>query len=105
MRRYQILILVTIILTMLSMCLGVQKLREDCLNGNCAVRTRDMNSIPLQYNVICPDGKSMCSGTCCKDTTGQWQCCSINQAVCCPDKMHCCPNGYTCDNSTHVCIK
>ena len=27
------------------------------------------------------------------------------QAVCCSDKQHCCPNGYTCDASTGTCSK
>lgn len=90
---------------MQCMCLGVQKSRGDCINGNCPVRTRDMNPISLQHNVICPDGKSMCNGTCCKNTAGEWQCCALELAVCCPDHSHCCPNGYTCDNSKNVCTK
>jgi len=27
------------------------------------------------------------------------------QAVCCSDKLHCCPNGYTCDLSSGTCNK
>ncbi|KAH0626955.1 hypothetical protein JD844_002278 [Phrynosoma platyrhinos] len=26
-------------------------------------------------------------------------------AVCCPDHIHCCPNGYSCDQSTGSCVK
>jgi len=27
------------------------------------------------------------------------------QAVCCSDKLHCCPNGYTCNTAAGTCHK
>jgi hypothetical protein len=27
------------------------------------------------------------------------------QATCCSDKLHCCPNGYTCDVAAGTCKK
>ncbi|NXW90177.1 GRN protein, partial [Alopecoenas beccarii] len=27
------------------------------------------------------------------------------QAVCCPDHVHCCPQGYTCDTGTGTCLQ
>ena len=29
----------------------------------------------------------------------------VLQAVCCSDKLHCCPNGYTCDVAAGRCLK
>ncbi|XP_048470351.1 progranulin [Rhincodon typus] len=46
----------------------------------------------------CPDNQ-----TCCKGTSGEWECCPIPQAVCCEDHIHCCPNGYTCDVQQGLC--
>ncbi|XP_067869322.1 progranulin-like [Heterodontus francisci] len=43
--------------------------------------------------------------TCCRTASGDWACCPIPQAVCCEDKVHCCPNGYTCDVEHGACLK
>ncbi|XP_051745681.1 granulin a isoform X40 [Ctenopharyngodon idella] len=53
------------------------------------------------------DEQSSCStdSTCCRLTTGEWGCCPLPQAVCCPDQQHCCPRGYKCDLRRHSCIK
>ncbi|XP_067238020.1 granulin a isoform X2 [Chanodichthys erythropterus] len=53
------------------------------------------------------DQQSSCStdSTCCRLTTGEWGCCPLPQAVCCPDQQHCCPRGYKCDLRRHSCIK
>lgn len=40
----------------------------------------------------CPEGETSCP---LKDE-GEG-CCPYSEAVCCSDKEHCCPNGYTCD--------
>ena len=44
--------------------------------------------------VVCPDGN-----TCCRLESYDWGCCPLPNAVCCPDRVHCCPNGYTCTSS------
>ncbi|XP_019379104.1 PREDICTED: granulins isoform X4 [Gavialis gangeticus] len=46
----------------------------------------------------CPDGN-----TCCQLSTGGWGCCAYSEAVCCPDHVHCCPNGYTCSLEQGSC--
>lgn len=53
------------------------------------------------------DGTVKCESgmTCCRNTSGQWDCCPLPQAVCCEDKVHCCPNGYTCDVEQGSCLK
>ena len=58
-------------------------------------------------NVICPDGKSMCfdTETCCVMMSGSYGCCPLPSAVCCSDKVHCCPSGYTCNLQTVSCDK
>ncbi|KAK7498411.1 hypothetical protein BaRGS_00010365, partial [Batillaria attramentaria] len=38
--------------------------------------------------------------TCCKLASGNWGCCPVPNAVCCPDGIHCCRNGFTCKKST-----
>ena len=60
-----------------------------------------------QNNVVCPDQRSECSSTdtCCMLATGEYGCCPIPKALCCSDKEHCCPVGYTCDTKAGTCTK
>ncbi|XP_068439394.1 granulin b [Clinocottus analis] len=54
----------------------------------------------------CDDKSSCASGTtCCKLQTGEWGCCPLVKAVCCADREHCCPQGYTCNMQTGTCEK
>ncbi|VDI48805.1 Hypothetical predicted protein [Mytilus galloprovincialis] len=55
--------------------------------------------------VMCPDGKSACQTgqSCCNKTNGEYACCPLPNAVCCSDKIHCCPEGDTCDLSIGKC--
>ncbi|XP_064647998.1 SCO-spondin-like isoform X2 [Lineus longissimus] len=57
--------------------------------------------------VICPDGESECpdGNTCCPMSGGTYGCCPLPMAVCCSDKVHCCPKGYTCDAGSETCFK
>ncbi|XP_077316143.1 progranulin isoform X1 [Lithobates pipiens] len=50
------------------------------------------------------DDTSSCPGstTCCRLASGEWGCCPFSQAVCCSDKIHCCPTGYTCSGGSCV---
>ncbi|KAJ7989490.1 hypothetical protein DPEC_G00305090 [Dallia pectoralis] len=56
--------------------------------------------------VMCNDGKSECpeETTCCETPEGSWGCCPMLKAVCCEDKIHCCPDGSTCDIKQSKCI-
>uniref|UniRef100_A0A8C2WIB1 Granulin b n=1 Tax=Cyclopterus lumpus TaxID=8103 RepID=A0A8C2WIB1_CYCLU len=57
-------------------------------------------------DVKCDDKSSCASGTtCCKLKTGEWGCCPLVKAVCCADREHCCPQGYTCNMETGTCEK
>ncbi|XP_013764538.1 granulin a isoform X2 [Pundamilia nyererei] len=58
------------------------------------------NDVPCDDTSACPDGT-----TCCKTQEGGWACCPMPEAVCCPDKEHCCPQGYTCDILSRSCQK
>ncbi|KAK3790504.1 hypothetical protein RRG08_060554 [Elysia crispata] len=61
---------------------------------------------PVGSNPVCPDGSSCPSGnTCCENQQGSYGCCPLPSAVCCSDKLHCCPAGYTCDVSSGSCSK
>ncbi|XP_049522714.1 LOW QUALITY PROTEIN: progranulin-like [Dermacentor silvarum] len=57
-------------------------------------------------NQVCPDGNE-CDDeqTCCQLQSGSYGCCPYNQAVCCDDRAHCCPAGYTCDTEGGRCLK
>ncbi|XP_063045284.1 granulin a [Engraulis encrasicolus] len=53
------------------------------------------NDVPCDDTSACPD-----DNTCCKTAEGQWACCPLPKAVCCPDHEHCCPEGTTCGPDT-----
>ncbi|KAJ8273323.1 hypothetical protein GJAV_G00100270 [Gymnothorax javanicus] len=55
--------------------------------------------------ITCPDGK-VCprSSTCCETDNG-YECCPVPNAICCPDRLHCCPRGFQCNNETQMCEK
>ncbi|XP_060085817.1 fibrillin-1-like [Ylistrum balloti] len=58
-------------------------------------------------DVICPDGHSECKSgsTCCLIEGNKYGCCPVPNAVCCADKKHCCPNGYTCETGSGKCTR
>ncbi|MEQ2209038.1 hypothetical protein XENOCAPTIV_022852, partial [Xenoophorus captivus] len=44
--------------------------------------------------------------TCCfMASFKKWGCCPLPKAVCCSDKEHCCPQGYTCNVFSKTCQK
>ncbi|XP_066220062.1 progranulin [Saccopteryx leptura] len=49
------------------------------------------SDVPCDNVTSCPS-----SSTCCRLTSGEWGCCPVPEAVCCPDHLYCCPQGYTC---------
>lgn len=51
-------------------------------------------------HISCPVGQ-----TCCPSLRGSWACCQLPHAVCCEDRQHCCPNGYTCNVKARTCEK
>nr|XP_056720684.1 progranulin [Euleptes europaea] len=55
--------------------------------------------LALPQKNLCPNNQSTCpdTATCCLLPTGQSGCCPLQNAVCCIDKLHCCPQGTTCD--------
>ncbi|XP_029976653.1 progranulin-like [Salarias fasciatus] len=57
--------------------------------------------------VIRCDSKFYCSPghTCCRGTSGQWNCCPFPLGQCCSDGRHCCEYGYACDPSASSCRK
>ncbi|XP_061667266.1 granulin b [Syngnathoides biaculeatus] len=57
-------------------------------------------------DVKCDDKSSCAAGTtCCELPTGEWGCCPLVKAVCCADREHCCPQGYSCNMETGTCEK
>ena len=51
--------------------------------------------VACNATAYCPDGN-----TCCRLPSGQWGCCPSPNAVCCSDRLHCCPHGYTCTSTS-----
>ncbi|CAG5897261.1 unnamed protein product [Menidia menidia] len=60
----------------------------------------DPGSVRCDGGNRCPEHTS-----CCRLSTGRWGCCPLQNAVCCPDKEHCCPQGYTCNLASMSCHK
>lgn len=54
-------------------------------------------------SIDCPDS-SVCTDnqTCCLTNQG-YRCCPYPNAVCCADKAHCCPFGFSCNLVTMMC--
>ncbi|XP_032704912.1 progranulin isoform X3 [Lontra canadensis] len=59
-----------------------------------------VQEVKCDMEVSCPDGY-----TCCRLQSGAWGCCPFAQAVCCEDRQHCCPAGYTCNVRARSCEK
>ncbi|KAM9000134.1 progranulin isoform 1-T2 [Sarcophilus harrisii] len=57
-------------------------------------------SVDCDQHTRCPDGQ-----TCCPSLRGGWACCQLPHAVCCEDREHCCPSGYTCNVKARSCEK
>ncbi|KAF0033032.1 hypothetical protein F2P81_015322 [Scophthalmus maximus] len=64
-------------------------------------------SVQAEASAVQCDGLNRCPErtTCCRLFTGVWGCCPLQSAVCCPDKEHCCPQGYSCDIGSKSCQK
>ncbi|XP_065507328.1 progranulin isoform X2 [Caloenas nicobarica] len=73
--------------------------RSTCISAQppLSPRARDVR---CDDETSCPDGS-----TCCRLSSGAWGCCPLEEAVCCPDHVHCCPHGYTCDTGTGSCLQ
>ncbi|XP_019729991.1 granulin b isoform X1 [Hippocampus comes] len=84
--------------------------RSSCSRGRRVVpwltKTPAVARPPAVADVKCDDKSSCAAGTtCCKLPTGEWGCCPLVKAVCCPDREHCCPQGYSCNMETGTCEK
>ena len=54
---------------------------------------------PPITGIQCPDNKTQClnGNTCCEMADGKsYECCPLENAVCCPDHLHCCPEKKKC---------
>ncbi|XP_061731911.1 granulin b isoform X1 [Nerophis ophidion] len=80
--------------------------RASCSRGRRAVPWLAKVAASTAADVKC-DNKSSCAAgsTCCKLPDGEWGCCPLVKAVCCADREHCCPQGYTCNMETGTCEK
>jgi len=69
------------------------------IQANLVKSTQDKSVICPSANINCSDGQ-----TCCLSSSGNYQCCPFENAVCCEDKIHCCPAGSKCDISEGICL-
>nr|XP_033774570.1 progranulin isoform X2 [Geotrypetes seraphini]XP_033774572.1 progranulin isoform X2 [Geotrypetes seraphini] len=75
-----------------SKCVGTdEKSQSQLLMRVLSLAERD-EDVKCDDTVSCPNGN-----TCCRMLSGEWGCCPYVEAVCCSDKVHCCPKGYTCN--------
>ncbi|XP_015248492.1 PREDICTED: granulins-like isoform X1 [Cyprinodon variegatus] len=82
-----------------------------CLQGE--VQIPWYTKIPAISRVQADDSNMRCDDdhhcpehtSCCMLFTGEWGCCPLQNAVCCSDKEHCCPQGYSCDVLSKTCQK
>ncbi|XP_052406891.1 granulin a isoform X4 [Carassius gibelio] len=87
--------------------------RVSCIRGDVVIpwyNKMSAQSTPapsLDLGAVECDEQMSCSAdsTCCHLSTGEWGCCPLPEAVCCPDQEHCCPKGYRCDLRRRSCIK
>ena len=77
--------------------------KTGCLHGNNEIVAWS-KKIPAKQLTICPGGDTSCpdSWTCCLLLSGDYGCCPVRDGVCCDDRIHCCPNGYTCDEGERI---
>ncbi|XP_004451613.1 progranulin [Dasypus novemcinctus] len=65
-----------------------------------ASRAASPTDTGCDQHTSCPVGQ-----TCCPSLSGGWACCQLPHAVCCEDRQHCCPTGYTCNVKARSCEK
>ncbi|XP_023377317.1 granulins isoform X3 [Pteropus vampyrus] len=80
----------------LSKCLS----KENTTDLLTKLPAHTVQEVKCDTEVSCPDDY-----TCCRLQSGAWGCCPFVQAVCCEDRQHCCPAGYTCNVKARTCEK
>ncbi|XP_076064060.1 progranulin-like [Oratosquilla oratoria] len=55
---------------------------------------------------MCPDS-SQCpaTSTCCLSIPSGYGCCPLEDAMCCPDRIHCCPRDTICSEDSDMCLQ
>lgn len=85
---------------------GHCKRKKDMVTGLNKMPTRRAsasqpgNTTGCDQHTSCPVGQ-----TCCPSLSKGWACCQLPHAVCCEDRQHCCPAGYTCNVKARTCEK
>ncbi|XP_067934409.1 uncharacterized protein K04H4.2-like isoform X2 [Watersipora subatra] len=62
-------------------------------------RQERVEDVKCDEDYSCPAGN-----TCCRTPAGSWGCCTVPDAVCCNDHIHCCGAGSSCDETHSRCI-
>ncbi|KAK5610595.1 hypothetical protein CRENBAI_002714 [Crenichthys baileyi] len=95
-------------------CPETYKCNEDkttCIKGEVEIpwytKIPALTSVQADYSNVRCDMDHQCPKhtSCCRLFTGEWGCCPLQNAVCCSDKEHCCPQGYTCNVFSKTCQK
>ena len=79
-----------------------------CVSGSKVVAMmKKTAAIPMRVKSIesCDHRQNPCKygNTCCPFKEGDYGCCPMQNAVCCPDKEHCCPHGFRCNDEESRC--
>ncbi|XP_078454932.1 progranulin-like isoform X2 [Lampetra planeri] len=76
-----------------------------CQKGKISVPWLEKTPTFTPQNKQCADGTSCGDdATCCPLASGQYGCCSLEDAVCCSDYLHCCPRNTMCDLKLGKCV-
>ncbi|OQV24029.1 hypothetical protein BV898_01985 [Hypsibius exemplaris] len=74
----------------------VQCVRHPLATLSAGIHHGGVRHANLELKDNCPAGTCDPGQTCCASDQG-WGCCPYANAVCCEDKVHCCPSGFSCD--------
>ncbi|XP_030076397.1 progranulin isoform X4 [Microcaecilia unicolor] len=80
-----------------SICVGTDERSQSPLLTKVLALAKKDEDVNCDDTTSCPDGH-----TCCLQSRG-WGCCPYAEAVCCSDKVHCCPKGFTCITEQGIC--
>ena len=90
-----------VLLVTLAVCWTVFAANHHLMSAALSKKTGSVQTV----GKTCPDN-SVCpsDSTCCQTEHEGYGCCSIVNAVCCSDGIHCCNHGYVCDQDDQACV-
>ena len=87
------------------LCRAADCVSKVCSFGRCAAANCAMPPTANASQYITLNYKPLVHSSLCRYINDLLPLITLLQAVCCSDKLHCCPNGYTCDLAAGTCDK